>query len=317
MEKKSRIKVRTIHALNRTRCFIAIIACGALCVCVFLAVIYNLLAEPDELVKEVGRKTFRMFTVLSNLLMAVSSAMCIPFAVDGLRKGNYHLPRWIVNLIYTGSTAVSLTFVIAITVLSYNAGFKYIMIERANIYLHTICPLAAIAIFLFINSDHRIHIKDTVFAILPVAAYATIYFVMVFMLGEDAGGWRDHYQFKTVAPLYITAPAILLLAVVLAILLRLGHNAVHKRRKLKVEHYYQTTPELDLPTIGESISALARYDKKHDKGGDVNVPRRIIKMLEKKYESGLPMDELCNIYVSEYLRTQPSQSEHGSSQTCN
>ena len=66
---------------------------------VFAAIVFNLLADPTEIVQEVGLKTFRMYTVLSNMFVGITAAMSIPFAVDGLRERNYHLPRWIIRFL--------------------------------------------------------------------------------------------------------------------------------------------------------------------------------------------------------------------------
>jgi len=104
--------------INRIRCILAVIVCSLLCIFVILAVSEQLLIAPDALVSEVGYKSYRMFTVLSNMLMAITAAMCIPYAVDGIRYHNYHLPRWIVTLMYMGTNGVALTFLIAVTVLA-------------------------------------------------------------------------------------------------------------------------------------------------------------------------------------------------------
>ena len=60
-------------------------------------------------------------------------------------------------------------------------------------------PLLSILLFLFVNSDHKIRFGSTFIAVIPVTAYALVYLVMVFVIGEDAGGWRDHYQIRTIA----------------------------------------------------------------------------------------------------------------------
>lgn len=84
--------------VNRLRCILAIVFCTLLSVLVFLAVSDQLLSTPDAIVQEVGWKSFHMFTILANMFMGIAAAMCIPYAVDGLRYDNYHLPRWIVNV---------------------------------------------------------------------------------------------------------------------------------------------------------------------------------------------------------------------------
>jgi len=173
--------------INRRRCIIAIVMCSLLCVLVFAAVIDQVLSTPDAIVSEVGQKSFRMFTILANMLMGCSAAMCIPFAVDGMRYRNYHLPRWVVNLMYVGTNGVALTFLIAVTVLSPSTSYYRMMLYSNNILFHTICPLMAIVLFLFINSDHKISLKASVFSVLPVVLYALVYLIMVFAIGEESG----------------------------------------------------------------------------------------------------------------------------------
>ena len=50
-----------------------------------------------------------------------------------------------------------------------------------------------------------------------------------------------------------------------------------------------------------SIVKLAKENKQYDAGGEVVVPRRLIKFLEKKYNSNKPLSYLCDIYLDEYL----------------
>lgn len=290
--------------INRIRCILAIIVCALLCILVFLAVTDQLLQTPDALVTEVGWKSYHMFTVLSNILMAVTAAMCIPFAVDGMRYRNYHLPRWYVNLMFMGTTGVALTFLIALTVLSPAAGFYRMMIYSNNILFHTICPLLSIVLFFFINSDHKINWKSSVIAILPVVAYSLVYLVLVFVIGEDAGGWRDHYQIQRIAN-YLPLPVILLILCLisfgLANLLRAVHNGIHNRRKADLERYYQQADSFSYPDIQSAIHALAEMDRPHDMGGELTVPRRIMNMMDKKYQSGLSTEEMCALYIHEYF----------------
>jgi len=291
--------------INRIRCILAIIVCCILCFLVFLAVTDQLLRNPDPLIKEVGWKAYHMFTVLSNILMAVAAAMCIPFAVDGMRYRNYHLPRWYVNLMYMGTTGVAITFLIALTVLSPAAGFYRVMLFSNNILFHLTCPILSIALFFFINSDHRIKWQSTFIAIIPVVLYAFTYVLMVFVIGEDSGGWRDHYQIYRIAE-YLPIPVILLIlcliSFAIATVLRLVHNAIHRKRKADMERYYQHAEAFSYPDIETAISALADLDRPHDMGGELTVPRRIMNIMEKKYQSGMTTGEMCIRYIKDYFK---------------
>lgn len=290
--------------INRIRCILAIIVCSLLCVLVFLGVCIQLLDDPNPEIQEVGWKTYHLFTILSNMLMAVAAAMCIPYTVDGLRNHNYHLPRWYVDLMFMGTTGVAVTFLVAITVLAPAAGFYRVMIWSNNLYLHTICPLLSILLFFFINSDHRIRMRSAFLAIIPVTAYGLLYLFMVFVIGEDAGGWRDHYQIQTIAdhlPLPVILVVLCLISFGIANALRAIHNLIHAKRKAGLEQYYQQADAFSFPDIESAIKALADMDRKRDKGGELTVPRRIMAMMEKKYQSGLSTRELCELYISEYF----------------
>lgn len=291
--------------INRIRCIAAVFVCVLLCVLVFLGVCIQLLSDPNPEIPEVGWQSYSLFTILSSMLMAVAAAMCIPYTVDGLRYHNYHLPRWYVNLLFMGAASVTVTFLAALTVLAPAAGFYRVMIWSNNIFLHTICPVLAILLFIFINADHKIRLRSSFIAIIPVTAYALVYLLMVFGIGEEAGGWRDIYQIRTIAnrlPLPLILIIFCLISFGIANALRVIHNAVHGKRKADFEKYYQQADAFSYPDIRSAIKALADIDRPRDKGGELTVPRRIMSMMEKKYQSGLTVQEMCELYIRSYYR---------------
>lgn len=288
--------------INQQRCVVAIVFCSLMVALVFTGVVRNIFMEPDAFVKEVGAKTFRMFTVQSNMLVASMAMLCIPFEIDGLRSHNYHLPRWIVICMYVGVTCVALTFLIAITLLGPIAGYKLMMLQRSNLFLHTLCPIMSLLLLLVVNTDHNIKFKHSFIAIAPVFLYGVIYVIMVFVIGEENGGWRDHYHFAKIMPWYCMFVVMMLLVFGLSNLLRVAHNKMHEKRKAAMVWGYQHSPKYDLPTIDEAIEALAREQKELDRGGDVIVPRRVILMFEDKYHSGRSLEDLCLVYLNEYIK---------------
>ena len=292
-------RFKKTHAINS---WLSLILSSLLVIFVFISIVMNLLSTPTEQVREVGLKTFRMFTVLSNMFVAITAAMSIPFAVDGIRQKNYHLPRWIVNLNFSSVTCITLTFIISVCLLAPRSGFVEMMIAGSFLFMHTLVPIISILSFLFINTYHNVKFKTTFYALIPVLAYAVTYLISVIAIGEENGGWRDHYHFQELMPWYFIFVIMMLFTFGIATVLRLIHNRVHQRDKAATEAYYQTTSEYDLPTIDEAIVELARENKKNDAGGEVIVPRRIIKFLEKKYDTKRPLSELCGIYLNEYLK---------------
>ena len=295
------IKINNFKKTHSINSYLNLVFTVLIVICVFVAIVINLLSPPSELVQEVGLKTFRMYTVLSNMFVGITISMTIPFAVDGIRHKNYHLPRWIVNLIFISTTCITLTFIISLTLLSAYAGFVKMMASGSNLFLHSIVPIVSIIGFLFINTYHNVKFKTTIYALIPIFIYAIIYLISAIFIGQENGGWRDHYHFNEFIPWYYIFVIVFALAFGIANLLRVIHNRMHKRDKLATEKYYQNAPEYNLPTIEEAIKKLAQENKKYDVGGEVIVPRRIIKFLENKYQSGKPIQELCNIYIDEYL----------------
>ena len=292
---------------NRMRCRVAVVSCSLLSFLVFLAVCDQLLSTPDAIVQEVGWKSYHMFTILANMFAGIAAALCIPYAVDGLRYDNYHLPRWVVNVLYTATTGVALTFLIAVTILSPMTSYYRMMLYSNNILFHTINPIIAILLFIFINSDHKVSFRSTFLAIAPVVLYAALYFVLVFVIGEENGGWRDHYQIRDITqyvPLPLVVLGMVLIAFAVALLLRAAHNRVHKKRKKQTVSYYQSAGEFDCPGIASAIGALAARNRSRDPGGELTVPRRILGMMEEKYKSGLPRGELCRMYIDAYYENE-------------
>lgn len=296
-----RPSVKEIEKRSHLKAALSILLSALIIVGVFLGVVENLLDDPNELVQEVGAKTFRMFTVLSNMFMATAAALSIPFAVDGIRYRNYHMPRWIVTFLYSGTVCVALTFFVALFLLSPQVSFSRIMLYKSNLQLHTLIPLCAMALFMFVNDFHRIPFRATVYALVPVLSYAVVYLISGILIGEDRGGWRDHYHFQDYMPWYLALVLITGVTLVLATGLRLAHNAVHKRDKALMAHYYQNAAPYLLPTIDEALAAMAAEHRQYDKGGELIVPRRAIRVLEEKYRSGKSLKELCSIYIAAYF----------------
>ena len=137
---------------------------------------------------------------------------------------------------------------------------------------------------------------------IPMLAYSVTYLIMAIFIGEENGGWRDHYRFEELMPWYYILIVMLLLIFGIACILRVIHNYMHRRDKLATELYYQNNAEYDFSTIEEVIRKIANENKAYDVGGEVVVPRRIIKILDKKYQSGRSISYLCGIYLEEYLK---------------
>ena len=283
---------------NRIQCMCALISCAIVVVCVCIGVTMNLTTLYDQNFDNMGIRTFCMFTVNSNILAALSSFAIIPYAIDGLRKKEYVLPNWVVVFMLTGTTAVALTFLVSLFILSPVKGFVLIF-TGSRFFLHGVCPILNILAFCVFVTSHKITVKQSFFALIPVAIYAIVYFVMVVLIPKDLGGWDDFYGFATRVPIWISATVILPLTFGITTLVRLWHNhSFSKRRQNEAQiflDYFEGKEAREiLFEMGKARAKIQPY-------GDVILPTLVIKKIVYFTDSDLSINDACRLYLDGYL----------------
>ena len=283
---------------NRMQCLLALIGASIVAVCVCAGVTMNLVTLYDENFDHMGIRTFCMFTVDSNILAALSMMMCIPYTIDGLRTGYYHLPDWVVVMMHIAVTAVTLTFLVSLCILAPVKGFALIF-SGSRFFLHGVCPLLCILVFCgFINS-HMIRFREALLALIPVVIYALVYLVMVVFIGEDNGGWNDFYGFATRVPIWVSVSVILPLTFGIVLLLRLGHNmCCLSRRSRDAKLYREAYKGADLVRVVEN---MARSHRRELKTNNIIIPSQTIKHMIENSGDGLDPEEGCRLYLAAYL----------------
>jgi len=291
-------KITNVRRINMMRCAAGLACSIVMVILVNVAFWLNLSNALARDWPNIGLRTLRMFTTLSNLLVSVAAMLSIPYQIEGFRKNNYHLPRWIVTLLYTGVTGVAITFVTAITAITIAQGFYAAMIKDTNLFLHLINPVISILMFTLINDDHNVKFKTTFVALIPMFIYTVIYIVLVFVLGEDNGGWNDHYQFNKFVAWPIAMIIMYAIGFGSATLLRVLHNKTHARRKRAFVVYFQQSPEVKADTIEEAVAKLAVLNRKdNEQGGEIKIPLRSIRMMLPAYETDKSLKDLLKIYI--------------------
>ena len=283
--------------ITKRQCQLAFFSAAVVVICVCVGVTMNLTTIADENFDHMGLRTFCMFTVNSNILCAAAMAMVIPYTLDGLRTHNYHMPRWIVDLVYMGVTAVALTFLVSLFILSPAKGFVLIF-TGSRFFLHGVCPILAIVAFCFFMSEKRLTIRDSLLALIPVLIYAIVYYVMVAVLGEEKGGWNDFYGFLTRLPMWIPMTAIMPLTFLIATGIRVLHNRSYDKRKADESAFFtQLFADADVRRI---VAAMARS---HSSARilDIVIPSRIISIMLEHSKSDATLEECCEIYLKEYM----------------
>ena len=283
---------------NRIQCVCALAACAIVVICVCIGVTMNLTTLHDEDFDNMGIRTFCMFTVNSNILAALSSFLVIPYAIDGIRKKEYSLPNWVVTVMMTGTTAVALTFLISLFVLSPVKGFVPIF-TGSRFFLHGVCPILNILAFCVFVTSHKITVKQSLFSLIPVGIYAAVYFVMVVVIPKELGGWDDFYGFATKMPIWISATLLFPLTFGIATLVRLWHNrSFCCRRKNEAQIFLDY---FEGKNTEEILLEMGKARAKIQPVGDVIVPMLVIKQIVFFTESDMSIEDACRLYLDGYL----------------
>ena len=281
---------------NKKECILSLVSALIVVLCTCSAVVMNLTTVYDVNFDHMGIRTFCMFTVLSNILVAIGMGLVVPYTIDGLRKHYFHLPNWLIAFLLAGATAVMLTFLVSLFVLSPFKGFILIF-SGSRFFLHGVCPILSIIAFSFFISDHYVSYPECLLSLIPVFIYAGVYYILAILIGEENGGWNDFYGFATYVPVWI--PAVLLLPVTfgIACLLRFLHNRSFVRlREVKVED------EFSEDYLKSEITYLARRNAAEDQPhSDIVIPRRFIKFLIENTDSDKTERDACIMYLNQFL----------------
>ena len=123
-------------------------------------------------VRSMGWKNFMYYTELSNYLLMAGLIIHVIY----LLKGG-EMPRWVTRLKYAGVCTVAVTFVVVVTVLSWFFGLWYLLTAGVMLYHHTICPLLAVASFLFLEKEEATR-EDVRWSLLPTLLYGTVMIIL-------------------------------------------------------------------------------------------------------------------------------------------
>lgn len=174
-----------------------------------------------------GVRSFRFFTVDSNLLAALACLCVLPFSLRGVFGGGYDLPAFARAVKYIGVCAVTLTFLTVVCFLAPTQGWRP-MFSGSNLWLHLLCPLLCILSFLLFESQGEIPFPVTFAALLPTVVYGTVYLAESVMWQR----WEDFYGFNRGGKWYVALPVMLTVAYLVALgqwgLSRLLHEVLFR-----------------------------------------------------------------------------------------
>ena len=285
MSEKKRSRKEYLIGLYRTRSIIAlIVGIGVLC-CTISAVawgLYRNVAGEENL--------FHYFTVLSNLLAAVGAVLMIPYAAEGIREKRFLVPKWVVLFQFSGTVCVAITLLSTLLIILPTQGFSQ-GLTGMNFWLHLIAPLLTVVLFQCVETGVSLSIKEMMAALIPYWAYMIVYFIMVYLVTPEEGGWSDIYMTKDYLPPWGVALMMFLLGLFVAFVLRLIQNKRAEGSRRRITRLWEA--EMDPVELKIEAFGLGRLMGQRKKG-DAPIPMDIFEMMTERYDVTLP--ELIRAY---------------------
>ena len=161
-----------------------------------------------------GFASLKFFTNLSNLYVALTAFVMLVFNVKNAIDDTYKFPKFAVILKFSGTVAVTVTFLTVALFLSplvMQSGKSYFVLFEGNSFLlHFLTPVLAIISSLFFEGYKDLKFKYTLTGMLPTVIYSIPYTIMVVIVGEENGGWADFYGFTLGGKMY-AVPFVMLI----------------------------------------------------------------------------------------------------------
>ena len=295
--KSEKGRLDRVGRIDRDQCIISLVFASAVVICVCIGVVMNLTTLYDENFDHMGIRTFCMFTVNSNILTGIGMFLTRPYAIDELRRRSYTVPRWLVELNFMLVTSVAITFLVSLFILAPVKGFVLIF-TGSRFFMHAVCPILAILTFCFFIKDHYLPFRSTFLPLVPVFIYASVYFIMVRVVGEERGGWNDFYGFLTRIPPWISITLFMPVTFGVATVLRLLHNKSCKRFRGQVmASLRRFCEENDLESAVRHLAGRFGVNPR----GDIMIPRGMIRNVCGLGEDDERLGELCRVYLDACL----------------
>ena len=273
-------KKKYLIALEETRSIVALAAGILVFICTLLCVFWA--------INVFDAGMLQYFTLLSNLLSAVAAAFMIPYAVEGIRKKRFVLPRWVVLFQFAGAVCVTITMVIALGLILPTRGARQAF-DRFNLWLHVVTPLATVVLFLCVESGVSLTKRDMLLAQIPYWAYMLVYLIMVSLLGR----WKDIYSVTVFMPIWATIPFVLAVGMAVAVVLRRVQNRRTAQSWNRIARMW--SDDLEPTQLLIEAFGLGRYIGAVCDPGELTVPLDIFKAMAERYD--VPLEKLTKAYV--------------------
>ncbi len=280
-------------SLEETRSIVAL-AAGIL---VFFCTLAAILIKVEVYMIEMGEHPLHYFTVLSNFLSAIGAAFMIPYAVEGIRKKRFVLPRWVVLFQYSGATCVAVTMVTSLALILPTQGST--AVTGTNFWLHVVTPILTVVLFQCVETGIAFTRRDSLIVLIPYWVYMAVYYVMVILIGKERGGWSDFYMTRAYWPLWVSLVLMLAMGFVISAVLRVVQNRRAAQSWKRIARAW--SEDLEPTQLLIEAFGLGRYIGAKCSSGELTIPLDIFTVMAGKYDVSL--EKLTKAYTKGALDT--------------
>lgn len=247
--------------------------------------------KTNTVLKKNGFLSFTYFTMISNTLAMLSAAFTIPFAVEGIRKKRFTLPRWIALMHYSAAICVTIMFFCVICFISWVSPDD--AFGGSNIVTHIFCPVLILISFFQTEHEYIYTIKNQSLGMIPLCLYIIAYFIEVILIGEANGGWPDIYHIKEFLPVWLAILALFLFGLGISFMIRMISNRLTNIRRTKMFAIWKEDAD-PLEVRIEAYSLGVMVGSKGEKN-NIQIPYDILEYLAEKHR--LNVDDLTKPFM--------------------
>ena len=304
---KDNIKFKKGHdyLTNLFRHYSIIALCSGICTLIFS--FYGIIAgviRTVERMKANGFFAFAFFTMIANILAALSVSFIIPYAVEGIKKKRFVLPKWVAIFHYISTTSVAIMLVFVLAFVSWSS--PYDAFGDSNFVTHIICPILILISFFQIENRYTYTTKDYFIGCIPIYIYEIIYYIEVVLIGEANGGWKDIYHVQEHLPPFVAIISLMLLGLGTSYLIAIISNYLTKKRESKMFQYWKN--EIDPIEAKIEAYGLGNAMSRIKDENNIMIPIDILDYLSKK--SNINIDELIESYVTGLISCQKEMNKN-------
>ena len=175
-----------------------------------------------SILSEKNFKSFRYFTIQSNLLAAIVALIYIIFKCSPAGKNCEKIPAWLYLVKLAATTAVAFTMFITVFYLAPTSSKGYFsLFMNSNLFMHFLTPMLCIISFIFFESAEKTPFKASLVGAIPAALYAAFYTpnVLLHLNNGKPDPAYDWYHFLAFGlnTIWIVIPLLLLISWCLAL----------------------------------------------------------------------------------------------------